>query len=284
MLRKTVDWLKEHWNLHWQNLDDRPGDGFQASGDLWRQGRAWISPLGHDRPGFRLEWHFTTNHNSWHFLDFEVDPGESEISGGGSTPWFSLWWGLTDCYALLRRLDLEGPWAEPGGRGYKKDVEVSFHDGCFFWTIWYDNYHSSEAMPRWRHGSFNVIDAIFGSDDYAEETVKGPLPIQIPMPERTYEGTVTFKRATWTRPRLPWRSREILRAHVNMEQDPVPHPGKGTTEYNCDENATFTSTFPARNIGEAIGVVVGHAMRDREKYGGLDWRPEKDWRAAAQEG
>jgi hypothetical protein len=281
MLRGAVGWLKEHWGLHWQNLDDRPGDGFKSTGNLWKHGRGWVQPWGYEngRPGFRLEWNVLAGY--WR-IDLGVDPQESEINWGFATPALSLWWAVTDCYPLLRKLGLEGPWPEPGDwDGYQKDVSLAFHEGSFHWTIWLDSNQHSSKTPFWRDGYFNVPDFLFGDTVHSKVSVKGPIDVEIPLPERTYKGTIEMKRETWQRPRLPWPSDVILRAHIDMKSDPLPLPGKGTTSYNCDEDATFSSTGPARNVADAVGRLIGETLARRERYGGRGWRPTKDWRKSA---
>lgn len=273
-VRDVLRSAKERFGLSWQNLDMRPGDRDEATGHLWKQGRAWLQPWGYDKPGFRLDWNLWSHFNH---VDFSLDLDEGEVSGGVALTPIAVWWAVIDVWKHVQRF---GPWDEPGGwKSYKKDIKVSFHEGTLFWTFWYDQSHWSNKMPRWRSGSFTPMDRLFGYADHTKETVKGPVDVLIPMPERPYKATVEIRRETWKRPGLPWKTNEVVRAEIDSKGDPIPLPGKGTTSYNCDEDATYGLITPARTVSEAIGETVKSVLRSRERYGGLDWRPEKDHRA-----
>lgn len=58
-------------------------------------------------------------------------------------------------------------------------------------------------------------------------------------------------------------------------EEPVPVPGKGENDWDCGDDAIHGSTFAATTIPEAIGKMVGSAMRTRERYASLDWRPKE---------
>ena len=59
------------------------------------------------------------------------------------------------------------------------------------------------------------------------------------------------------------------------EGEQIPVPGKGENSWDCGEDATFSLSCPSTTISEAIGEMVKSCMRTRERYAGLDFKPEK---------
>jgi hypothetical protein len=53
----------------------------------------------------------------------------------------------------------------------------------------------------------------------------------------------------------------------------LPVPGKGENSYDCDEDAVFGGSIPARNADEACGRIVGSVMHDRARRAGPGWTP-----------
>lgn len=254
---RILEKLKKRVYFHKQALDP---DGY-----LWRYGRVWFHlGIENDYPGVFIEWCLPSR---FCHIKMCVDLDEGQISFGVAIPPISLWWGFTNLWKILNEF---GPWEEEGWLSYKRDLAISFHDSVIYWTLWKDAFHWTSKIPRWRQGAFRIVDFFCGQKEHFEKVVRGPEIVSIPMPERTYRCSIEMKKETWKRARLPWTSDRVVRAHVDMHDDPIPHPHK-----NGGEDATYAMMMPAENIPDAIGKLVGFVMSRRERHGSLDWRPEE---------
>jgi hypothetical protein len=65
----------------------------------------------------------------------------------------------------------------------------------------------------------------------------------------------------------------MRRANLDIERG-VPTPGKGENSWDCGQDATYGLTCPASTVEEALASLRASVMRDRERYGGKDWKPE----------
>lgn len=258
-------------HFHWQNLNDKPG-GLQGSGV--RHGRAWWH-FG-ERGVLGLEWGFFKP-------SFGVSFGAEASDGVGlkaslCVSLFTLYvhaHGGPFAWAAKKIL----PWhdVEHDGKTYRihADREVSFRvfDWALQWTIWKDWRDGwSSRDPRWRDGSFDVVDFVFGRTSY-EERVLLEEPVVVPMPERGYRGTVKIQERTWRRPRWPLVWHRRVGADVDMGKDPIPFPGKGENSWDCGEDALYGSSNHATTASEAIAKVVESVLRSRHRHGGRDWMP-----------
>lgn len=151
-----------------------------------------------------------------------------------------------------------------------RELSLRVHDWALWWDVWVDPTGWSSKRPKWRDGSFHVLDALFGKHEYESIPLK-TATIQIPMPEGLYKGTCTLSEDVWKRPR--WFAKKIRRAHVDMVE-PIPFPGKGSESWNCGDDAAFGMTMQARTIGDAIGAMVASVTNSRHRNGGPNWRPE----------
>jgi len=159
-------------------------------------------------------------------------------------------------------------WSRPA-----REVRLAFHDGAAFWTVWVDPGFWSSDDPRWRNGSFDFVDFLLGRTRYVVE-VEREETVEVPMPERVYLATARLQRAEWRRPRWPF-ARRMRRVDFEMhEGHAIPFPGKGESEWDCGENATYSMTTPADTIADGIGNLVASVLQSRRRYGGRNWRPE----------
>lgn len=271
-------WLRAHGvRWHAQNLD-RDGRG-----QVWRHGRAWVDVFTGDGDTGRGYRELFQINPEW-VLRFENAAALSVSVGGGDTdrdlsfqiglPVAAVYLTISSLPRSLCEAILPGKMVEYNGRRFKMteehEVSVRWHDNAVWWAFWYSTMSWHSKDPAWRRGSFHPVDFLLGRTVYHKRTVD-ERGVQIPMPERSYPATVELHEDTWTRPRWPF-PRRILRATIECP-DGVPIPGKGTASYNCDEDATYSMTAPARNITEAVVKMVASATRDRINRGGANWRP-----------
>ncbi len=196
-----------------------------------------------------------------------VDPSEGEVKTFVALPPVAVYFGLHS-YRLARFFVPEG--CAP------RETSLSAHDGSVWWKVWADPTSWSSQTPRWRDGSWSVVDFLLGPETHRSETVGEPEEIVVHLPEGAYRGRSTIERSTWTRPR--WFAKTKLRADVTFDPRfgyaPIPTPGKGENFYDCDEDALYSMGCMARSHEEAVGEVVKSVLSRRRRYGGTNWRPD----------
>lgn len=289
-------------DFHWQNLNDgkvpRWGGGR-------RHGRAWLrvfeKPGQAYRSGVQINWCWALMWDGSCAVAFSFVRQE----GHGIHLRFALPW-LFDLYLTF----LGGPFAwlakkalpefsKDQRRSYpdqelpKKDYgdrelfNLYFYDWAFWWNFWRNPMGGwSSRDPKWQHGSFHLVDFLFGKTTYEARALAGPVEVKIPMPERAYDATVTVEERIWRRKRWPGVWRRWFGFDVDMKRDPIPFPGKGENSWDCGEDATYGLSAPTDrhhlNIEDAIAAVVRSTMNSRRRHGGsVDWRPTEDHRPKA---
>jgi hypothetical protein len=255
-------WIRQR--CHWQNLNDKK-DGTQGS--LWRHGRAWFhrkwKPETEHRSNVCFSWNFEPR--CWFGAKVSLFDGDSDRDVN-----FSLHLGLAHFYLGVENVIPKKycyprhSWAHCTGVVlYEDHLSVAVHHAgsdcweCRGWKGWY-----------W---SCFVNDAFWGRAKYSETPIyEGEAVLE--MPEGSYPVKVRLVESVWKRPRKPWADR-MRRANLDIERG-VPTPGKGENSWDCGQDATYGLTCPASTVEEALASLRASVMRDRERYGGKDWKPE----------
>lgn len=285
MTRRIRHWLRERYGLSWHGQNLNGAWESRATGPMWQHGRGWLRwwgcpetdltrgarRAGRHRPLLDLhaEWLFLTRQA--HALAFGVTVGEGDGNDGlllhVSVPFLaSLYFGVEGIKAFH----------QPGWDGARRiEVRLELQRNCggplsLWWSLWHSTMSWDSRTPRWRHGSFDVVDFVLGRPKY-DTTMLEECTTLVPMPERAYPARVKLFLATWRRPRWPFPTR--LRCATVEVEGGIPHPGKGESGYDCGDDATFSLTCPARTVAEAIGRMVGSVTESRHRYGGLNWMP-----------
>jgi hypothetical protein len=123
---------------------------------------------------------------------------------------------------------------------------------------------------------YNLKDVLLGQPVYTPG--EGPAELRtIHLAEGPYVLSLRKSESTWKRPRWPGtkRSRSFEWSVVSNPEGRtgLPVPGKGENSYDCDEDAVFGGSIPARNADEACGRIVGSVMHDRARRAGPGWTP-----------
>lgn len=134
------------------------------------------------------------------------------------------------------------------------------------WSVWHPVHSWDTRTPRWRYGSFDIIDFAFGRRDMRWEPVS-KHDVSIPMPERWYDGSVEIKDHVSWRKRLPFLTKRVRCANVDIPGG-IGFPGKGENAWDCGDDAMFGMSCGAENVEEAIGKVVASVLQSRKRYGG----------------
>lgn len=153
-----------------------------------------------------------------------------------------------------------------------RSTRIAVHDTALWWQFLVDDAGWTHSRPKWRDGSWHPL----GHRLVQSEKVIEQREVLVPMPERSYRAKAQLEeiRVGWDK--LPRRfDATKRRVKIDMlEGEQVPHPGKGENSWDCDEDATFGMTTPARTIEDGVGRLVASALRSRIRYGGANWKPE----------
>jgi hypothetical protein len=265
------DWSLKQWirkRFHWQNLNDKK-DGTQGPG--WIHGRAWFHRKWNEaRDGYgkrNRQVCFSWNFDPRWWLGFSIGlfDGDSQrdaqlrLHFGLAHFWITLENLLPKKYSYSRH-----SWAHETGITYFEDhFQIGLHHAgndcrdCAGWKGW-----------EW---SCFVSDLVWGRSKYSEAVLQEQMA-SVSMPESDYPVKVKIVEAVWTRPRKPWPFK-MRRALIECERG-IPTPGKGENSWDCGQDATFGLTCPASTVEEALQALKVSVTRDRERYGGKNWRPE----------
>lgn len=268
------------WWVSSQNLDERPGDGHQATGSKLMHGRAWLHTGDRGRYlTLKMSWNLRS---TFCHLSLSADSGERDISLSAALPPVAIWFGAEGLPEELFRLlgiDWETCRKKPDGYALtERDIRIAIHDWHLWWSLWMPHGLWKSTDPRWRSGNLAIADLLFGKSVSVSEKISEEHAL-IPMPERAYPAKITIQRVTVSRARWPFRfgpedlrHREMLTFNADLEANPIPVPGKGENSWDCGEDAIFSQSGRG-GITEAIASVVESATRTRRRHGGKNWVP-----------
>lgn len=261
------------WYWNFQGLSRKEGDR-----SLFPHGRGWLF----FRSGFHigLEWSFKDTRSLG--ISFSFASEEDDLDFSIKIPYlFALYFsaekvpGLHRLFYRIRR-----------GFGYKSSIEIR-SDSIWVHVLYNEPWGASRLfrwLPNWlsswqafgKDGGFGFYfcfhfwDMLFGRRQYSEELIGEPviLPVSI-HPDSflgiEYQARVQMKRATWKRSRWP-RAESILRAEIEC-LTPIPIPGKGESEWDQGDDATFEFITPARSPEEGVGSLIRSIHNRRREYG-----------------
>ncbi len=258
MIKKLIKKILPDSHFHWQNLNERKGDEFGPP----TEGRCWFHFDDEFGNCLGFEWNLWSRFCQ---LGFKIKGCDEDVKAFIAFPPVAFWVNFEN-RKLNKLLDKYI-------KGYEsKTTEISIFSNSIYWKLWENTHEWSSKTPKWKNGSFDVLNFFLGKNKYSERDIENS-DVEIPMPEGSYKGNVRMFESTWKRPR--WFANRLIRADVNVENDPIPIPGKGTMSYNCGDDATYSMTCPANSIEEAVGKMVGNTLRTRKKYGGT-WKWERN--------
>lgn len=168
----------------------------------------------------------------------------------------------------------------------EREVSLKFHHWALWWCFWKDDSYWSSSDSKLRSGSFNLRDFFIGKHSCKWLELETEMCIAS-MPEGNYRIEVTKKLRTDSWQRWPSKksiSWEIKAGYYDSEKKwvsfPVPVEGKGENSWDCDEDATYSMSFPAK-YGKNIETHQQAAMyfeesmkKSRLRRGGKNWLPK----------
>jgi hypothetical protein len=236
---------------HWQNLkEDRP--------KAWLHGRAWL--MHRPRGEMGIEWCAPACDAK---IRFTVG-GHHQLQISLSCWLFALYFTFEQL-SWLRQWKICEDWQG-------KEMSLSFYEWTLWWNFWTNEHEWNTKTPKWRDGCFHIDDFFLGKRDYSK-VEQVPLPVLIPLPEKDYEGTLTFYTQTWKRPRWPF-AKQHQGGTIEIEGG-IPVPGKGENSWDCDDDAFTSISSPSTTIAGAIIHTINFINQRRERYGGKDWLPKE---------
>ena len=133
----------------------------------------------------------------------------------------------------------------------------------------YENCWNS-TDPKWLSMSFTPSELIYGKIKYSDDNIIEVVErdITIPeghgYPEKTYKCKCKIFESKWEFQRFK-KPYTMLRSEVSSEEG-IPHPGKGTCDYNCGEDHFSSITSPESNIDFAFEKFRNQAIWYRKHY------------------
>ncbi|MDE2104306.1 MAG: hypothetical protein KGL39_44120, partial [Patescibacteria group bacterium] len=205
------------------------------------------------------EWHFGRVGLSV-YVQWSSD-WEGDLRLGVSVPGASFWLSFDRLWPKwIRRLMPDE----------EHEIAISVHDGSLWWSLFHPVHSWESTTPKWRHGSWNPADTLLGRQKFSSRPLSFHR-VTIPLPEGNIEGEVRIEQFAWKRPRWPWPT---VRVSSNIKPDRAAVvPGKGENAWDCGDDAIYELSSPARTPAEAVSAYVRAVLRDRERYGGRDWKP-----------
>lgn len=126
-----------------------------------------------------------------------------------------------------------------------------------------------QKTGEWRRGdwswSFDFDRIVWGNRRYSTETL-WEIQREIPMPEKSYAATLKLQQRVRAQSRKFWRPR-VVKHTIDIEiPEGIPHPGKGTESYNCDDDALMGLGFDGVDPDKAVEYVQQRAQWYRDNY------------------
>lgn len=158
----------------------------------------------------------------------------------------------------------------------RRDIGVRFFDGGVWWEVWSkDEWNSRD--PWWVRGVFRPVDFVFGRKRGGYVTLEERNTF-LQMPEGKYPTKAKLELGTWKRKRWPWKPFTVQKTVAELEfLIPVPVPGKGESAWDLGDDAVCTCGVAAFSIEEALAKKVASITKDRRRWAGVNWVPDKGW-------
>jgi len=202
--------------------------------------------------------------------------GESTISLMLKIPFlFSLYvtwdtmWGYSTKWSKFLCLDDDRRYdgREFGFSWYGADGCISGGSINFYLGSHLNGWSSKD--PKWLRTHIYPQEILCGKDTVKMEDLETTehsvtIPGNSTYPEKTYTVKCKEFRTTWTWPRFK-KPLIINRFEVECEEG-VPHPGKGTCDYNCDESRLYSQCAPADSREHAVQKFIDSCAWYRKNY------------------
>lgn len=263
IFRRFRAWLNDKAGIRWssQNLNEKAG---VVVGSMWRHGRGWLW-LGSNCIG--LEWSFLAASSSGISIDLG---GEDEFSLSiRVNRLFGLYLSLSQL--LPRRWTRNWKWWD---WSWGREFGISIHDGSIWFSIFNDTTGWS-SQNSWQEFNFHYVDFLFGRMQSLTRLLDTG-EITIAFPEGNYQVKYKKELRRWWRPRWPFGKKTVIKFALDIDDKPIPVPGKGENSWDIDDDAIYSMYVCASTLHGAIGELTQSVYRSRLNYGGINWKPDEN--------
>jgi hypothetical protein len=238
--------------------------------------RSWFEPFGYNG-------RFTIRNELYLFKsDCSIqltlrDNYEGTISFHLGIPFLISWYisidskfGYSDWWKKLLRLD------SYMRQGRRFGIGWNFSYGCVDGgdiTINLGSYvnEGRSSDPKWVSMSFCPKTFFCGKTKFEEHDVREVyknvlIKGDADYPDKEYELVCKVQESKWSWPRF-LKPLELTRTTVEVvDGSGIPHPGKGSCDYNCGESALYSSSTAESNPEKAFNAFVDQVYLYRKNY------------------
>lgn len=164
-------------------------------------------------------------------------------------------------------------------RTARRSLSLSFHNYSMWWNIWRDDDSWSSDTPKWRNGNINFVRLLKGKDK-VEKSIEETIFSEIEMPEGKYYCKINHNKyvriysrwwpQTWNRFEFEFGYNDD---NGNWVSTPIVCWGKGENSYDCGMDGSYSISLGSgvKNLKEAKDKIIEIKLKDREKYGSVDF-------------
>lgn len=149
---------------------------------------------------------------------------------------------------------------------------ISIHHWIIWWIFFMDQDVWDNKEPKWRRGNFDIPQFFLGKEKYWKNIIeKKEIEFTVPehkrgdivYSEKKHKGMVTRYKGNWKRKR--WFTKSLNRIEIDLINS-IPHPGKGTADYNCEEDALFGCSIVGDKTSDIVNYVIKQTNYYRDNY------------------
>ena len=248
-IKKEKDLSNESiYHFHSQVLDKK---------SMLKAGRCWLS-LGRKRQqAFRAEWYFGGFDCS---VGFTIGNDEEDFACNLSFPCIGRFYFGWENGLLSKKVR---NWFHKKAlyHGLITDIRV------FDWTIWFSWFNDDcgySLGKKYKNSWYFDIKKFFLGDFQTKKEIISTGTLTVTMPENEYKGKYIIEEYTrirrWYAPK-----HKFTRIDVDLGEG-IPHPGKGTTSYNCVNTAMQGYSCVFTNFFDVKKQIKDEVLSMRKRY------------------
>lgn len=136
----------------------------------------------------------------------------------------------------------------------------------YIWIYcWSERDSSSSSDPWWKNITINLERTFLGKWEFRKELIS-KVDTVLALPEATYPVHMEFYRCTRYYTRFSYTTKPYTMSEMKMEKG-IKVPGKGESEWNCGDDATFGLWCQADSVPKALSKLLETIVEDRMRYG-----------------
>lgn len=153
-----------------------------------------------------------------------------------------------------------------------RELSFKIHHWTIWWNIWTDPNSWSSKTPKWRNGSFDMVQTLFGPNCCGTHVHAEYRNVSFNWRETDYNiDKVEFITREWYKPRVPkwiWNPKKTGADITFDTSQPPQRAGKGTASWNCGDDGTWGITIlDATDLDDAVYKYCLHNANEIKYYG-----------------